>query len=86
MAVRSSWRTNVYRVSLWVICVASRCVSCSEHLVVVVYENARTALVWNSSVRWKTLLWCFKFGISGFYGNVNEGWEESSAVHGIPTD
>jgi len=36
-------------VCLWVICVASRCVSCSQHLVVVVSENAGTALVWNST-------------------------------------
>jgi len=33
-----------------------------------------------------TLLWRFKFGISGFYGNVNEGWDESSVVHHIPTN
>jgi len=32
-----------------VICVASRCVSCSQHLVVVVSENAGTALAWNSN-------------------------------------
>ena len=36
-------------VSLWVICVASSCVSCSQHLVVVVSENAGTALAWNSN-------------------------------------
>jgi len=34
----------------------------------------------------KTRLWWFKFGISGFYGIVNEGWDESSVVHRIPTD
>jgi len=36
----------------------------------------------------KTRLWQFKFGISGFYGNVNEGWDESvdCVVHHIPTD
>jgi len=34
----------------------------------------------------KTRLWQFKFGISGFYGNVNEGWDESSVDHRIPTD
>jgi len=46
MAVWSSWRTNVYCVSLWVICVASCCVCCSQYLVVVP-ENANTALAWN---------------------------------------
>jgi len=51
MVVRSSWQTNVYHVSLWVICVASRCVSYSQHLVVVVSENAGTALTWNSNGR-----------------------------------
>jgi len=72
--------------SLWVICVASRCVSCSQHLVVVVSENAGTAHVefkWEMS---KTRLWRFKFGISEFYGSINEGWDESSVVHRIPTD
>jgi len=39
------WWTNIYHVCLWVICVASRCVSCSQHLVLVVSENAGTALV-----------------------------------------
>jgi len=34
----------------------------------------------------KTRLWWFNFGISGIYGNVNEGWDESSVVHRIPTD
>jgi len=58
MAVRSSWRTNVYRVSLWVICVASR-VSCSQHLVVVVSENTGTALAWNSNGR------CQRLGYGG---------------------
>jgi len=46
---------NVYRVSLWVICVASRCVSCSQHLVVVVSENAGTALACNSNRRCQRL-------------------------------
>jgi len=55
MAVWSSWRTNVYRVSLWMIGVASRCVSCSQHLVVVVSENAGTALMWNSNDRCQRL-------------------------------
>ena len=51
---------------------------------VVVSENAGTALFkWEMS---KTRLWWFKFGISGFYGNVNEGWDETSVVHHIPTD
>ena len=77
----------MYRVSLWVIGVASRCVSCSQHLVVVVSENAGSALVWNSNGRCQRLgLWQFKFGISGFYGNVNKDWDESSVVHRIPTD
>ena len=44
-----------YCVSLWVICVASRCVSCSQHLVVVVSENAGTALAWNSNGRCQRL-------------------------------
>ena len=56
MAVRSSWRTNVYRVSLWVICVASRCVSCSQLFVVVVSENAGTAFAWNSNGRCQTVM------------------------------
>jgi len=34
----------------------------------------------------KTQLWRFMFGFSGFYGNVNEGWDESSVVHRIPTN
>jgi len=55
MEVRSSWRTNVYRVSLWVICVALGCVSCSQHLVVVVSENTGTALAWNSNGRCQRL-------------------------------
>ena len=55
MAVRSSWRTNVYRVYLWVICVASRCVSCSQLFVVVVSENADTAFAWNSNGRCQRL-------------------------------
>jgi len=44
-------------VSLWVICVASRCVSCSQHLVVVVSENAGTALAWNSNGSHYSLDW-----------------------------
>ena len=59
MAVTSSWRTNVYRVSLWVICGASRCVSCIQHLVVVVSENAGPALAWNSNGR------CQRLGYGG---------------------
>jgi len=55
--------------------VASCCVSCSQHLVVLFSENAGTALVWR-----------FKFGINGVYGNINEGWDESSVVHRIPTN
>ena len=46
-------------VSLWVICVASRCVSCSQHLVVVVSENAGTALAWNLNGR------CQRLGYGG---------------------
>jgi len=34
----------------------------------------------------KTRLWQFKIGIGGFYGNVNEGWDESCVVDRIPTD
>ena len=45
MAVRSSWRTNVYRVSLWVICVASRRVSCSQHLVVILFLRTLALLL-----------------------------------------
>ena len=45
--------------SLWVICVASHCVSSSQHLVVVVSENAGTALVWNSNGR------CQRLGYGG---------------------
>ena len=59
MVVCSSWRTNIYRVSLWVICGALRCVSCSQHLVVVVSENAGTALVGNSNGR------CQRLGYGG---------------------
>ena len=42
-------------VSLWVIGVASHCVSCSQLLVVVVSENTGTALVWNSKGRCQRL-------------------------------
>ena len=49
----------VHCLSLWVIGVASRCVSCSQHLVVVVSENAGTALVWNSNGR------CQRLGYGG---------------------
>ena len=61
----SKWRCevagelNVYHVSLWVICVASRCVSCSQHLVVVVSENAGTGLAWKSNGR------CQRLGYGG---------------------
>jgi len=36
----------------------------------------------------KTPLWQLKlyFGIGGFYGNVNEGWDESCVVNRIPTN
>ena len=34
----------------------------------------------------KTRLQSFKFRIGGFYGNVNEGWDESCVLHHIPTD
>ena len=34
----------------------------------------------------KTQLWWFKFGISVFYGNLSQGWDESSVVHRIPID
>jgi len=46
--------------------IASRFVSCSQHLVVVVSENTGSALVWNSNGRCQRLGWRFKFGISGF--------------------
>ena len=29
----------------------------------------------------KTWLWWFKFGIGGFYSNINEGWDESCIAH-----
>ena len=83
---------NIYRVSLWVIGVASHCISCSQHLVVVVSENTGTALVWNSNGRCQRLgyggssLESVSFGISEFYSNVNEGWDESSVVHRRPTN
>ena len=51
---------------------------------VVVSENAGT-LEFKREMS-KTRLWRVKFGISGFYGNVNEGWDESSVVRRIPTD
>jgi len=57
MATRSSWRTNVYRVSSLVIGAASR-VSSSQHLVVV-SESAGTALAWNSNGR------CQRLGYGG---------------------
>ena len=67
--------------------VASHCVSCSQHLVVVVSENAGTALVWNSNGRCQRLSYgSSSFEFSGFYGNVNEGWDECSVVHHITTD
>ena len=55
---------------------------------VVVSENAGTALAYMEFKREmsKTWLWRFKFGISGFYSKVNEGWDESSVVHRVPTD
>jgi len=34
----------------------------------------------------KTQLWRFAFEFSGFYSNINEGWDESSVVHHTPTD
>ena len=54
---------------------------------VVVSENAGTALAWNSDGRCQRL----SYGGSSlesvvFYGNVNEGWDESSVVHRIPTN
>ena len=45
--------------SLWVIDAASRCVSCSQHLVVVVSENTGTALLWKSNGR------CQRVGYGG---------------------
>ena len=74
-----------YTVCLWVVGKASRCVSCSQHLVVVVPENAGTALVWNLNGR------CQRLGYGGsslesvgFYGNINEGWNECSVELNIP--
>jgi len=48
--------------------------------VVVVSENSCVEFKWQMSKAW------FIFGIGGIYGNVNEGWDESSVVHPIPTD
>jgi len=59
---------------------------CSQHLVVVVSEKLALLFVEFKREMSKTWLWRFKFGISGFYSNVNEGWNESSVVHRIPTD
>ena len=64
--------------------VASCCVSCSQHFVVLVSENAGTALVWNSNGRCQRL--GYGGGINGVYSNINEGWDESSVVHHIPTN
>ena len=55
----SPFSFSYYYASLWVIGVASCCVSCSQHLVVVVSENAGTALVWNSNGR------CQRLGYGG---------------------
>ena len=61
------------------IVVALHSVSFRQHLVAVVSDNP-----WHCSCvefkleMSKTRLWQFKFGIGGFYGNVNEGWDESS--------
>ena len=63
--------------------VASCCVSCSKHFVVLVSENAGTALVWNSNGRCQRLGYG---GINGVYSNINEGLDESSVVHRIPTN
>ena len=54
---------------------------------VVVYENRwhRSCVEFKRQMS-KTQLWWFKFGISGFFGNVDEGWDESSVFHRIPTD
>ena len=61
ISIESVWKVQskpiivifVYCGSLWVIGVPLRCVSCSQHLVVVVSENAGTALVWNSNGRFQ---------------------------------
>ena len=34
----------------------------------------------------KTRLWWFKFGISGFYSDINEDWDEANVVHRVCTD
>ena len=63
ISIESVWKVQakpiivifVYCVSLWVIGVASHCISCSQHLVVVVSENTGTALAWNSNGRCQRL-------------------------------
>jgi len=57
--VRQLRLIHAYLVSLLVICGASRFVSCSQHLVVLVSENAGTALAWSSNGR------CPRLGYSG---------------------
>jgi len=55
--------------------------------VVVVYENHwHCFYVEFKQQMSETWLWWLKFGISGLCGNVNEGWNESSVAHRIPTD
>ena len=69
------------------IAIALRHVDCSQHLVVVVSEKP-----WHQpcvEFKWQMLetrLWRFNSGISGFYDNVIEGWDESSEVHHISTN
>ena len=53
---------------------------------VVVSESAGTALDWNSNGRCQRLGYGGSGLESGFYGNLNGGWDESSVVHRIPTD
>jgi len=67
------WRTNVYRVSLWVICVASHCVSCSQHLVIVFCEShwhrCCVEFKWQMS---KTRLWRFKLESVAFMAMLRQ--------------
>lgn len=56
---------------LWVIGVALRCVSCSEHLVVVVSENAGTLLRGIQTKDVKDLVMAVKVWNQWVYSNVN---------------
>jgi len=62
---------------------------CVRSVPVTLMITAKSSLLWRS-VGWremsKTRLWQLMFGISGFYGNLNGGLDESRVVHRIPTD